>query len=268
MRRFGLFLISIFFLAGCNLPDTDVKKLPTKLSQEQLIKQQYKNLKRFVKKVEEKETAILTINNFTIEGDPVTETINFDGKKLIVKRDSTKDTFGSKEIITYHCEKLEEVSKDIYQLNNCSKEGSKEGEFFDYYLGNVTEQTDEEPPAILLEVAGKRYTTFRGAYCWSKMDKSTCVDHAGPLETLADKKPIKVPANTQIMFSIQSDNLPNTVNLYELKHDQQTAVTMQDEGLITPKEKGIYYYSYEVEWGKSSSHAYGDVSYAFVIEVE
>ncbi|MGE7621619.1 DUF4362 domain-containing protein [Viridibacillus sp. NPDC096237] len=264
MRRFGLILVSLFFLAGCNLPDTAVKKLPTKLSQEQLIKQQQKNLKGFVKKVEEKETAILTINNFTIEGAPITETINFDGEKLTVKRDSTKDPFGSKEIVTYQCEKLEEVSKDIYQLNNCSKEG----ELIDYYLGNITEQTDEEPPAILLEVAGKRYTTFRGAYCWSKVGKSTCVDHAGPLETLADKNPIKVPANTQIMFNIQSDNLPNTVNLYDLKHDQQTAVTMQDEGLITPKEKGVYYYSYEAKWEKSLSHAYGDVSFAFVIEVE
>ena len=48
----------------------------------------------------------LRIVHYTIEGDPIVEDISYDGETLQVTHDSTRDKFGSGEIITYHCGKL------------------------------------------------------------------------------------------------------------------------------------------------------------------
>ena len=67
----------------------------------------------------------LRIVHYTTEGDPIVTDLSYDGENLEVKHDSTRDTFGSGEIITIICGNMVEEVNDTnttYIAVDCADE--------------------------------------------------------------------------------------------------------------------------------------------------
>jgi hypothetical protein len=89
-----------------------------------------KNLNRldiFVENVEAKKSDEIKITHYTIEGDPIYDTVTFDEKQLKITNDSSEDKFGSGETFTYTCKNLTKNESDTeleYLLIDCDADGS------------------------------------------------------------------------------------------------------------------------------------------------
>ncbi|CAG9607205.1 DUF4362 domain-containing protein [Pseudoneobacillus rhizosphaerae] len=92
-----------------------------------------KNLNRldfFVENVTAKKSDEVKITHYTIEGDPIYDTVTFDGKQLKITNDNSEDKFGSGEIFTYTCKNLTKNESETgleYLLIDCKAPDGSSG---------------------------------------------------------------------------------------------------------------------------------------------
>lgn len=92
-----------------------------------------KNLNRldlFVENVTAKKADEIKITHYTIEGDPIYDTVTFDGKQLKITNDNSEDKFGSGETFTYTCKNLtknESETESEYLLIDCEAPDGSSG---------------------------------------------------------------------------------------------------------------------------------------------
>ncbi|WHY78479.1 DUF4362 domain-containing protein [Neobacillus sp. WH10] len=83
------------------------------------------NLERldlFVKNTQSGKKDKVRLTRYTIEGDPIFQDLEYDGSKLAIKIDTTKDKFGQGEIRTYVCngiQKQESNTETKYIIEEC-----------------------------------------------------------------------------------------------------------------------------------------------------
>jgi hypothetical protein len=140
---------------------------------------------------------------------------------------------------------------------------------------NTTKEGDilsgEKPPNAYIEINNKRFETTLGTYCWSSEGKGICVDKAGPVELLEEKKPIQVSTGVNIKFGMDFNPKPNQIHVIQISNSGKSAeVVVHNYQFTAPAEKGVYYYSYGVWWmdEKEDHLSHGDASYAFALEVK
>ncbi|MFS0646481.1 hypothetical protein [Siminovitchia sp. 179-K 8D1 HS] len=128
---------------------------------------------------------------------------------------------------------------------------------------------EEKPPKAFIEIDNERFETTLGTYCWNSRGKGTCVDTAGPIELLKDKKPIKVKPGETITFVMDYEPKPNEFHVVQMSNNKETEVMVKDNRFTAPAQSGVYYYSYGVWWmdEKEANLSHGDAFYAFVLEV-
>jgi len=95
-------------------------------------------LKEFVNHVREGETDSVRVIGYTKEGDPIIDDVTYDGGKIEVKRDATRDKYGEQKVETYQCKSIE-----------VRKNTSKQDEY------NVTGCFEDETPYYLATDYGK-----------------------------------------------------------------------------------------------------------------
>lgn len=129
---------------------------------------------------------------------------------------------------------------------------------------------EENPPLVLIEIGSENFETKTGSYCWGDSNSSTCVDKAGPVELLEEKEPIKVKPGEKISFIMDYEPKPNGVGVTQIDNNKEISVKVKNNHIAAPTKKGVYYYSYDVQWmdEKETNISHGDVTYAFVIEVD
>ncbi|MGE7120693.1 hypothetical protein ACQKIC_10790 [Peribacillus sp. NPDC046944] len=137
---------------------------------------------------------------------------------------------------------------------------------------NSNEMDGEKPPKVQIELANEAYETKLGTYCWRDSKVNTCVDMAGPVELLADKKPIEALPGEKVTIKMDYEPKPNEMYITQFnanEKNKETDIHLRDDQFTVPKEKGIYYYSYSVWWmdGEDATVSKGDALYAFVLKV-
>ncbi|MGE7602998.1 hypothetical protein ACQKL5_10870 [Peribacillus sp. NPDC097675] len=135
------------------------------------------------------------------------------------------------------------------------------------------EMVGGKPPKVLIEMNNESYETKLGTYCWSNNKGNTCVDMAGTVELLADKKPIEALPGEKVTIKMDYEPKPNETHVTQFnanEKNEETDILLRDNQFTVPKEKGIYYYAYSVWWmdEEDASISKGDALYAFVLEVK
>lgn len=127
----------------------------------------------------------------------------------------------------------------------------------------------EKPPKVLIEVANELYETKLGEYCWGNNKVNTCVDIAGPVELLKDKKPIDVHPGEKVTIVMDYEPKPNEMHVTQFNENIETDIILSNNQFTVPEENGIYYYAYNAGWTdeKDATVYKGNVLYAFVLEV-
>lgn len=81
-------------------------------------------LDEFVSSVEQRKNDAVQVVNFTTEGDPIYQTLEFDGEVIKFTHDSSRDQFSSGSITTMNCgsiSKKETASTVDYVLTGCEQ---------------------------------------------------------------------------------------------------------------------------------------------------
>lgn len=127
----------------------------------------------------------------------------------------------------------------------------------------------EKPPKVLIEVGNELYETKLGEYCWGNNKATTCVDIAGPVELLKDKKPIDVQPGEKVTIVMDYEPKPNEMHVTQFNENIETDIILSNNQFTVPEENGIYYYAYNAGWTdeKDATVSKGNVLYAFVLEV-
>lgn len=122
-----------------------------------------------------------------------------------------------------------------------------------------------EPPLPSITVDGKPITVFQGSYCWRGFLGGKCVDMASPPEIIKFHRvvPEKISPESILSINFKNEPLSDSVRANLWISDEQTEeLSINDNQLIAPKEKGVYVYDIYARWDK------GDASFVFCIEVE
>lgn len=125
----------VIFISGCQLDKADSEEKPGNnvdpANNEVVnIHGQLQNLERldlFVEHVNNSKKDKIRVTGYTTEGDPIYQDLDYNGSKITVKYDTTKDKFGAGEVRTYVCkgiQKQESETETNYLLENCPEIGS------------------------------------------------------------------------------------------------------------------------------------------------
>jgi hypothetical protein len=140
-RLFIVLFTSTLILSACGTNPTEKEQgkaeEPAEVVSNEIVNMHgnVKNMKRldlFVENVEAKKSDEIKITHYTIEGDPIYDSVTFDGKGLMITHDNTEDKFGSGEIYTFTCitmTKNESETKLEYMLNECKAPDGNTGDF-------------------------------------------------------------------------------------------------------------------------------------------
>ncbi|MFC7062902.1 DUF4362 domain-containing protein [Halobacillus seohaensis] len=126
MRFQWIYLLVLLIIAGCSSQimgistdsggykekDSDVVE-----SQGQIKNIQY--LDDFIKDVDQREKTEVRVIQYTMEGDPIVTDLQFDGEVIKYKHDSTKDQFGSGEVVKSNCSEIsrkDRTNETVYEL--------------------------------------------------------------------------------------------------------------------------------------------------------
>ncbi|WP_233208668.1 hypothetical protein [Planomicrobium sp. MB-3u-38] len=121
------------------------------------------------------------------------------------------------------------------------------------------------PPSPTITVDEKELDVARGSYCWEGLFNATCADTIPPPELIQHHKiePVIVSSESELKIEFEKEPNENTVGVTRwLSNNEVEGVSLNNNVLIVPKEKGIYIYDVHASWDKGSS------SYAFIIEVK
>ena len=118
-------------LAPFKLKPIESQEISVRNSNKEEMKKYEDTLKNTAKKCDIGETFLLKITQYTHEGDPIVESISFDGKIITYHHDNSKDSYGEKNVFSanYKQMKWEDKGTDTSQLvlfDPVSKESEKE----------------------------------------------------------------------------------------------------------------------------------------------
>lgn len=124
---------------------------------------------------------------------------------------------------------------------------------------------NNNPPDPIVTVKGDKIEVVQGSYCWRGFINAECVDMISPPDIIKHEelKPFVVSPGEKMLIEFKKEPKKNTlvVNIW-INNEETESVSISDNVLLAPKEKGIYVYDVSARWERGSS------SYAFVIVVE
>lgn len=123
---FAFFLFISLIVSGCQSSDSPPKQ--TKPGKNEVVEshgrlENFQRLDQFVENVQNNKNDKVRLTRYTIEGDPIYHDLDYDGAKLTLTYDTTKDKFGQGEVTTTDCksiEKQESETETKYLLSGCS----------------------------------------------------------------------------------------------------------------------------------------------------
>ncbi|AQU80730.1 DUF4362 domain-containing protein [Planococcus faecalis] len=127
-KRFLLILLTIF-LSACNpVKDSDIV-----LEQKEITTNSEK-FETFIRNLESGQEDKIRIVQRTTEGDPIFNTLDYNGQTITYTYDNSRDKFGDSNtgLESGTCEHLESETSEtgrIYRLSGCS---SEVGEYFEF----------------------------------------------------------------------------------------------------------------------------------------
>lgn len=119
---------------------------------------------------------------------------------------------------------------------------------------------NNNPPSPTITYNEKKLEVARGSYCWT----GSCADTISPPRLIEHNeiKPVIVLPESELKIEFEKEPNANTLGVNRwLNENDLEDVSLKNNVLIVPKEKGVYIYDVHASWEKGSS------SYAFVIEV-
>ena len=122
--------------------------------------------------------------------------------------------------------------------------------------GNKLEGT--KPPIPYIYIDSVDIPVVRGTYCWYE-----CADYPSIPEIVEEIEPTVVPGNTKFSISFHYKPRPSNISIARMKQGEEK---LYNQSLVTPFEKGVYYYEIDARWNDDNIEA--DSFYAFVIEVK
>ena len=128
----------------------------------------------------------------------------------------------------------------------------------------IFEPFRSEPPTPSVTIGDVDIPTTQGSFCWKGLISGQCVDkiYASPLEMAAEHKPTVVSSNEEVTIKFKKAPLGKLVVTQWVGENNTKSITVKNDKIKVPKEKGIYVYSVIANWEKGSG------SYAFSIEVK
>lgn len=124
------FLFFIGSLVTCSQPDNKIDENNDVIAKGHKISNLHK-FEKFVTNVEKGTIDKIRIVNYTHEGDPIFQTLEYDGKEISYFSDSSNDKFAGKDkgIYSDTCKKIiKDIHEDIrYTLHGCAKEAGHNG---------------------------------------------------------------------------------------------------------------------------------------------
>ncbi|MGN7387911.1 hypothetical protein [Sporosarcina sp. SAFN-015] len=123
---------------------------------------------------------------------------------------------------------------------------------------------NNNPPELTITVDEKKLEVARGSYCWDGLFNSVCADTISPPMLIEHHKikPVIVSSESELKIEFKKEPNANTLGVNRWFNDNEVeGVSLSNNVLLAPKEKGVYIYDVHARWKKGSS------SYAFVIEV-
>ena len=121
LRLWLLSILTLTVLAGCgpsgSWPEEDLI-IDTHGELENI-----ERLDRFLENFEQKKEDAVRIEHFTIEGDPIYETLRYSSKGILLQYDASEDAYGSGKEWERNCETLEKKESEAttsYILEGCS----------------------------------------------------------------------------------------------------------------------------------------------------
>ncbi|MBD8035911.1 DUF4362 domain-containing protein [Solibacillus sp. A46] len=194
---------------------------------------------QFLKDIEANNETLLELTRYTIEGDPIYWTIEYDGQHFAIEIDNREDAFGSKTVENYQCTKLDEVvtgSLIDYNFTGCDGD-------FDINLLSVEKTTEAstklEIPNINLVIGDQTIKIYKGAYSWSSFDASTgettttMTDHASPNQMMETVQEIEVNLNEPVEITFDSEPTKVEFNIWN-----ESGITSTYYSLEEIKETG------------------------------
>ena len=134
MKKFSILTCIMFlFFVGCSNSNTNTNSKGYVPSETDIVSRNSgeiineNKLKEFIQNTETGEKDVIRVVTYTKEGDPILKDLAYDGEKLEVTRDNTRDEYGNGEIKTFKCESIIVEGKK-YSIVGC------EGYEVPYYL--------------------------------------------------------------------------------------------------------------------------------------
>ncbi|EKN69803.1 hypothetical protein BABA_08426 [Neobacillus bataviensis LMG 21833] len=128
-RTYLIVFIIVFctFITGCQLDKAHSDDYPKKPTENEVVNihgglENIERLDLFVKNTQNGKKDKVRLTQYTIEGDPIFQDLEYDGDKVAIKIDSTKDKFGGGEVRSYVCkgiQKQESNTETKYLLEEC-----------------------------------------------------------------------------------------------------------------------------------------------------
>ncbi|MCM3390642.1 hypothetical protein LG296_20140 (plasmid) [Ureibacillus chungkukjangi] len=122
-----------------------------------------------------------------------------------------------------------------------------------------------KPPSPMITVEGKKIEVAQGSYCWDGLfNYSICADSISPPMLIEHQeiKPVIVSPESELKIEFKKEPNENTLGANIWPNDNEVKnVSLRNNVLVAPKEKGVYVYDVYARWEE------GDSSYTFVIEV-
>jgi Domain of unknown function (DUF4362) len=140
LRKWIIALLSLIFLVACSQEEEQPTKKADNFNSDD-ITISYSGIENadrfndFSKRVAQHQTDEIRITQRTLEGDPIYQTIKFDGKVFQYIHDSRKDAFGAKEVTKDRCEDFRVIEKNTETtalLEKCAGRGSIELFYLSY----------------------------------------------------------------------------------------------------------------------------------------
>ena len=170
---------------------------------------------QFLKDIEAHNETILEMTRYTIEGDPIYWSIEYDGEQFAIEIDNREDAFGSKTVENYQCTKLDEaVTGSLIDYNFTDCDGD-----FDINLLSVEKKqpvsSKIEIPNLSFVIGAQTIKTYKGGYSWNSFDASTGqtttteTDHASPnqMVDLIDGTEVNLNDPVEITFDSEPTKL-------------------------------------------------------------
>ncbi|MBC6975210.1 DUF4362 domain-containing protein [Bacillus sp. Xin] len=124
------FLFCISSLVACLHPDSKIDEKNDVIAKGHEISNLHK-FEKFITNVEKGDRDKIRIVNYTDEGDPIFQTLEYDEKEISYSLDSSYDKFAGKDkgIYSDTCKKvIKDIREDIrYTLHDCKKETGHNG---------------------------------------------------------------------------------------------------------------------------------------------